>query len=358
MLLVMMHDEPKKNENAKALGRLGGLKGGAARAKALGSETRSEIAKKAADARWGNAPKAKYPGELKIGTMTIPCAVLSNGLRVLSQRGFYAAVAQGNPGAKRENSVDDELPTFLTAPNLKPFISAELALTLKPIIYRIPSPDGMRGGGTPLARGIDAKLVPDICDVWLKARDAGALHNTQRQIAAKAEILMRGLAKVGIIALVDECTGYQADRQRDELAKILEAYIAEELRPYIRMFPHEFFKQVHRLWGWPYKEGSTQGPRYVGKIVNTYVYKRLPPGVHEELLKKNPSSNGQRKHAHHQWLTEETGVVHLDKQISAITTLMVVADDKAEFDKLVKKRFPKSGDQLALPTPRKSDEEE
>jgi hypothetical protein len=46
-------EEPAKNAAAVALGRLGGLKGGAARAKSLSKKKRSEIAKKAAKARWG-----------------------------------------------------------------------------------------------------------------------------------------------------------------------------------------------------------------------------------------------------------------------------------------------------------------
>jgi hypothetical protein len=45
--------EPAKNPAAVALGRLGGLKGGKARAKSLTPKKRSEIAKKAAKARWG-----------------------------------------------------------------------------------------------------------------------------------------------------------------------------------------------------------------------------------------------------------------------------------------------------------------
>lgn len=43
---------PEKNEAAVSLGRLGGLKGGPARAKKLSQARRSEIAKKAAQARW------------------------------------------------------------------------------------------------------------------------------------------------------------------------------------------------------------------------------------------------------------------------------------------------------------------
>ena len=46
---------PVKNEAAVALGRLGGKKGGAARAAKLTPEQRSEIAKKAAAGRWKKA---------------------------------------------------------------------------------------------------------------------------------------------------------------------------------------------------------------------------------------------------------------------------------------------------------------
>ena len=45
--------DPSKNPHAVVLGRLGGLKGGAARAAALAPRKRSQIAAKAAKARWG-----------------------------------------------------------------------------------------------------------------------------------------------------------------------------------------------------------------------------------------------------------------------------------------------------------------
>jgi hypothetical protein len=45
-----------KNPAAVALGRLGGLKGGVARAAALGPKKRSQIAAKAAAKRWGKKP--------------------------------------------------------------------------------------------------------------------------------------------------------------------------------------------------------------------------------------------------------------------------------------------------------------
>ena len=47
-------DEKEKNPAAVTLGRLGGLKGGKARAEALTPEKRKEIARKAAEKRWGS----------------------------------------------------------------------------------------------------------------------------------------------------------------------------------------------------------------------------------------------------------------------------------------------------------------
>jgi len=49
---INKHADDGKNPAAVALGRLGGLKGGKARATKLSAEKRSEIAKKAAEARW------------------------------------------------------------------------------------------------------------------------------------------------------------------------------------------------------------------------------------------------------------------------------------------------------------------
>jgi hypothetical protein len=57
--------KPEKNPAAVALGRLGGLKGGKARAAALSAKRRKEIAQKAIAARWEKATKAPIPARHK-----------------------------------------------------------------------------------------------------------------------------------------------------------------------------------------------------------------------------------------------------------------------------------------------------
>ena len=57
-LSTIERPEPTKNPAAVALGRLGGLKGGNARASALSANERKAIAQKAAASRWGKNKKA------------------------------------------------------------------------------------------------------------------------------------------------------------------------------------------------------------------------------------------------------------------------------------------------------------
>src|SRR5690606_34477435 len=75
-----------------------------------------------------------------------------------------------------------------------------------------------------------------------------------------ADVLMRGLASVGIIALVDEATGFQRDRTADALAKILEEFIAKELRPWVQTFPDQFYEHLFRLRGMNFPRDRVKRP--------------------------------------------------------------------------------------------------
>jgi hypothetical protein len=78
------------------------------------------------------------------------------------------------------------------------------------------------------ALGYRAELLPKVCDLFLEARQLDMLTVQQAEIAEKCEMLVRALAKVGIVALVDEATGYQQDGDRDELHRLLSVYLSEE----------------------------------------------------------------------------------------------------------------------------------
>lgn len=344
--------DKEASKHAKALSELGAAKGGRARAKALTPEERREIARYAAEKRWGKSasdvPKATHSGLLPIGE--IPCAVLDDGTRVLSERGVTKALGGKRGGAhwRRMRKSEDgaHLPVYLSANNLRPFIDMELAVALScPIVYR-------PVGGGAVAYGVKAELLPKICDVLLKARDADVLLASQKKIAAAADVLMRGLAHVGIIALVDEATGYQAERTRDALARILERFIAKELRKWVKTFPADFYQEMYRLRGWKYADDSLARPQAVGNYTNDIVYKRLAPGVLEELRRLTPRDDkGRLKNHFHRRLTEDVGHPKLREHLASVVTIMKLSQAWDSFMKKLDRIHPRWDRTLPIPFP-------
>jgi hypothetical protein len=330
-------DEPNP---AAALGRLGSSKGGRARAARLSPSQRSLAARRAAEARWGTSTaEATHVGQLVIGDMQIDCAVLDDGTRVLSQGTVLTALDRAPTMGRRD--ITEGRPPFLAAANLRPFISQELVDLYEPVQYR--GPNAARSAG------YRAEILPMVCEVYLDARDERVLQHSQLRTARAAEILIRGLARVGIVALVDEATGYQEVRARQELQRILEAYVQAEFRPWIKTFPDEFFREIYRLQGWDFRPGTSKRTPHVGKLIKHYIYEQLPAGVLAELERINPRNDkGHRPRKHHQHLTATTGNAHLDRQISTVTTLMRIARNRAEFEELFERAFPPPQERLPL----------
>jgi len=273
--------------------------------------------------------KATHQGVLKIGDIEMPCFNLKDGKRVISGRGMTKAIGMKGRG--------QGVSRIVTHPTLKPFINNDLDLAIRKPIEFI----GVGSRKKNPTAGYEATILHDLCQAVLDARDADALKTDQEKRYAKyCEALVRSFAKVGIIALVDEATGYQYDRDRKELETILEAYIAKELLPWTKRFPDEFYKQLFRLRGWQYSPLSVKKPKYVGKLTNQLIYQKLPQGVLTELRKKNPTLKpGYRRHRHHQFLTEDIGNPHLERHIASVTTLMRAAANWRNFERLFQRAF-------------------
>ena len=142
----------------------------------------------------------------------------------------------------------------------------------------------------------------------------------------QCEILVRGLARVGIITLIDEATGYQDARARDALAKILEQFVAKEFRKWVRTFPIEYYRELCRIRNVDFPTGkSLRLPSYFGHLTNDLIYARLAPGVLSDLRRKNPTVKpGRRKRKLFQWLTEDVGDPRLREHLWKVITLLQV----------------------------------
>lgn len=332
--------------------------GGRARAAKLSSVERAAIARKAAEARWAGKdivlPRETHPGALHIGNADIQCSVLEDKTRVLSQRAMVKAFGSLSRGGRSRGKGDAEtgsddggarLPRIFESKGLKSHISEDLMVALaNPISYR------PKHGGRP-AFGYEATLLPRLCSAILEARDEKDLAPNQVALAIQADILIRALAQVGIVALIDEATGYEADKDRDDLQRLLEIYISKERLKWIKTFPNEFFDQIFRLRGWQKPVGSNATPRYIGKLINKIVYDQLPEGVLEELRNKNPVDyeTKRRKWKHHQFLTEDIGQPDLRTHVQQLLIVMRLSGGWEDFERNFIQAFkPEVGIEQAL----------
>ena len=276
---------------------------------------------------------------LAIGDIEIPCYVLEDETRVLSQRGFLGALEMSRASVR---DGEDRMSMFVAGNALAPHATKRTVAEIRqPILFTPP-----HGGRT--AYGYPATLLTDICDVVLAARSAGDLQPHQLHIAVRCEILIRGLARVGIIALVDEATGYQDIRAQRALAVILEKFLDQELQPWTRTFPFTFYEQIFRLKSWGSAEGVKR-PSVIGHYTNDFVYDRIAPGVLAELRSRNPVlPQGWRKNRHHQWFTPEFGNPRLREHLEGVTALMRAAPNWKSFRRSLDRAYPKSGTQFQL----------
>lgn len=336
---------------------IGRAKGGIARSEKLTPERRKEIASAGAKARWTGAtekvPTAEYSGELKFGDLVFPCAVLPDGTRVFSETDFMNGLGMYRSGAlsvRREVSASAggaQVPLYLSFKNLLPFIIKYLG-----DVHITPKKYKTLAGNT--AHGIDASLIPKICSIWLDARKAGVLGPRQEQIADRAEMLLRSLAEVGIVALVDEATGYQSSRPRDALQQYLEMIVRKELAVWAKKFPNEFYENIYKLRGWPWTGMAKNRYSAVAGYTRDLVYERMAPGLLAELEQKSPKDEkGQRDNKLHQWLSGDIGDPMLASHLQSILTLQRLALANGwgwqRFMHMVNQVLKKKGDTLDLP---------
>jgi hypothetical protein len=208
--------------------------------------------------------------------------VLENGTRVLTTSAMQRALGvMGNEPNQRSSKRLEEI---LMSKTVSRFISDDLLSSkLSPItcVY----------GGKRI-NGYEAMALPELCEIILQVRDFANENNIelgsrQQLVIAQADLIIRSLVRIGIIALIDEATGYQYDGERFELQKILNAYISEEILKWQLTFTDDFYKEVYRLWGLPFIPKYIKNkPSFIGKLTSKYIYELLPKGVVDKIKEK------------------------------------------------------------------------
>lgn len=323
-------------------------KGGKARRERLTPSRRSEIAKRAATARWRKdddpiprviCGSSDQPMRIPTLGIEVPCYVIEGERRVFVQRGMVEALGMSRGSA---GSGGDRLANFVQGDRIKPFIDSDLsAVIVNPIKFR--APNGA------LAYGYDAESLHTLCLAVLRARREGALQKQQAHIADRAEMLIAAWSLAGIIAAVDEATGYQYVRARDAIERVIDKWLVKELQPWKPYFPNDYYRRIFELNGWEIEEGSTKRPGVVGHWTNDLVYDRLGPGLKEQLHEyAGRNTKGRLKHHLTQFLTTKHGIPELKSHLDGLVALMKAASNWDQFKEMAQRVYPKPETTLSM----------
>ena len=276
--------------------------------------------------------KAIVSAPLKIGDTELLCAVLDDekNTRIISASAVFEAFERPRKGQNKRLEIDSFLvPPFLAAKNLEPYMNQDLLQILQQVEYL---------DGTKKVKGYDARILPKICSLYLEARrDKNVLTSSQEKLAIRAEILQSALSEIGIVALVDEATGFQYSRKYDALRLLLEQYINDGIQKWIKRFPDDFFILLDKIYVNP-ATSSRNRPQYYGKFINKYIYEPIEKGyVKEKLDELNINDNNIRKARFHQWLTD-FGVNQLTLQIGRVMAILEISTNLDKFKENIRKQ--------------------
>lgn len=322
-------------------------KGGLARKEALSQEQRTAIASEGAKAMWAKRrmlqdpqriPEALYQGDLVIGSQSIDCYVLDNEKRVIHKRGMAKALTLKSEGGN----------AFLKTMGRKSLGSA----LPEEIWDKINNPLIFKAMGGDPGHGYECTVLIDICVALSEAFREGQLHPAQEFIGLQAETIIRAAAKLGIVALIDEATGFIADKRKEEYRELFRDFIREEFREYKSEFPDQFFDMIYHIYGLR-RSSKTQHPQFFGKFIRRYVYEPLANSrgaILTALDEKNPVvyMNGGRRYKMFQFLSDQVGMNALKTHLWQLVGIGNSVRNKAQFEKAFRNAFPGSQPELAL----------
>ncbi len=293
-------------------------------------------------------PKATHWGELDIAGTHIPSYVLNTGDRVFSLKGVVVSLIGTDGG---------QLAEYLKVRTLQPHLPQDLIPTENGEVPALFKFDTGGEGIAKYALGIKVERFNDLLrsyssaliDHALSAYDKTKLSLTARQmeIANRAVKFQQACSDVGLVALVDEATGYQYEREVDALQLKLKLYLADDMRKWEKTYPDQLWAEFGRLTNW--KGTLHQRPKYWGKLIMELIYGYLDPDVAKWLKDNAPRPmHGQN---YHQWLSSQFGLKKLTEHIWLVVGMAAACHNMAELRQKMAERFGRHQVQLTLYLP-------
>jgi hypothetical protein len=311
-------------------------KGGQERARLLTTEQRREIALRAAEARWARVrdpnriPEAATAGVLPIGDVSLDVYVLKDRRRVIAKKAMARALHLKSEGG-------NAFMRTMSRKGVRSVLSDKL-------LEKIENPFFFKPLTGDLADGYEGEVLIEVCDALIQARNEKKLAPSQYFLAMQAEIIIRSSAKLGIITLIDEATGFR-DQTKDEYRKLFESFIAQEFRQWDQEFPDKFFDMIYRLYGLKrQKPDSSRHPQFFGHFIRRYIYYPLANSngaILEHLQDKNPVVyvGGGRRYKLFQWLND-LGMPAFRQHLWQVVGIGEAATDRAQFERGFYRAFP------------------
>lgn len=301
------------------------------RADNLSPERRAEIARKAAEARWGGKPlQATHKGSFKEDFgIDVECYVLNDAQKtaVISQRGMGEAL-----GFPKEGSGKQFLRSVKGA-RIAPYVGDELIAKLEnPIVFQ-----SFNAVANVPTYGYDVAILIDVCKAIIRAESDGKLLERQQNLAQQAHVIVGASAKAGIKGLVYALAGYNPTSE--EIIAAFKFYVREEAREYEREFPNQLYKEWYRLYQLP--EPERNKPWKFKHLTVNHVYYPLAnsKGNILELTRAQRAANGdERRKRLHQFLSD-VGVKALRQHLGQLLGIAQVSRDRAEYEGHVRRIF-------------------
>lgn len=275
-------------------------------------------------------PVAQFSGTLEVGESSLPCYVLDDGRRVFSTRGMLESL--GYKANARPSGI-------FGSKALAPAMAAHDNPVGEPNVIEF------NAGSRFNAKGYDVEKFMDMCHALSEALDRGQLSGQHIDAALKANAIIRASSKIGIVALVDEATGYQYVRAEDALQFKLKLYLAEEMRAWEKTFPDALWIEFARLTQWD-GQPTKNRPRYWGYLVMELIYRYLDPDIAQYIKENKPKP--QKGQNYHQWFNEDVGMKRLIEHINRVIGMAQGCETMDELKRKMKHRYGGEPIQLEL----------
>ncbi|RUT61752.1 hypothetical protein C1143_09540 [Clostridium botulinum] len=225
----------------------------------------------------------------------LPCYVLSDGQRVFRLSNLTKALRDKEHG---------KFGNYLAASNIVKYLPERLRPLTDENHDRTPQGVMEFEFDGKIEKGYNSEDFMDVCSAFVTANlNNEKLSEAQQEIVKNANKFILATAKIGIVALIDEATGYQAERNSKELQLKMKYFLTEDeiAKEWERTFPNELWYEFGRLTNW--KGSLKKRPKYWGKLVNALIYDLLDKDI-AEYLRKNKVPKYNKHIKYFQWFNE------------------------------------------------------